>query len=127
MANEIKISAITGLSITVQLYSGSSTVGSSFSATEIGSTGEYLASVPNATPLGVYLVLATSGGEKIGSDLLYWDGSKEVTPMLLDELHKVRGLDALNPSVITTSSIVSGDIEIAITGDGINTSTFTRQ
>lgn len=45
---------------------------------------------------------------------------------LITELHTLRGLDASNPSTATPSSIIAGDIEIAITGDGENSTTMTR-
>ena len=44
----------------------------------------------------------------------------------LHELHRIQGLDRLNPMTVTKTSRVSGDIELEITGDGVNTSTVTR-
>lgn len=46
---------------------------------------------------------------------------------LLDELHKVQGLDINNPATTTPNSINAGDISIDITGDGVNSTTLTRQ
>ena len=45
---------------------------------------------------------------------------------LVDELHKLQGLDASNPMTVTTSSRTAGTISQTITGDGENTSTVTR-
>lgn len=127
MANEIYIAAVTGLTPSLQLYQGSSTVGSPFAATEIGTTGDYVASVPGAVALGIYLVLATAGDEKLGSGLLFWDGTKEVTPMQYDEIHKIQGLDASNPMTATPTSRISGDIELDVAGYGTNTTIVSRQ
>ena len=78
MANEIQISAVTGLTIGIQLYQGTSTVGTPFPATEIGVTGEYVASMPTV-PAGRYMVLATTGVDvKIGSGEILWTGTEEL-------------------------------------------------
>lgn len=45
----------------------------------------------------------------------------------LDELWRMRGLDAANPVTVTQTDEVAGDISLDITGDGENTSTLTRQ
>ena len=44
----------------------------------------------------------------------------------VDELHKIGGLDPLNPATTTQDEIIVGDIKIDITGDGETTTTFTR-
>lgn len=46
---------------------------------------------------------------------------------LVDELHKIQGLDAANPMTVTPTSRVSGSIDLEITGDGETTTTVTRQ
>lgn len=46
---------------------------------------------------------------------------------LVDELHKLNGLDAANPMTVTPSARTAGDISQAITGDGTSTTTVTRQ
>lgn len=46
---------------------------------------------------------------------------------LVDELHKLQGLDAANPMTVTKTQRTVGGITIDITGDGITTSTATRQ
>tara|TARA_R110000851_G_scaffold269143_1_gene421791 strand:- start:62 stop:637 length:576 start_codon:yes stop_codon:yes gene_type:complete len=45
---------------------------------------------------------------------------------LVDELHKVRGLSLGNPATFTPTSIQSDDISMTITGNGVSTSTVTR-
>lgn len=115
MANEISIAAVTGLTVSLQLYSGATPVGSPFSATEIGTTGEYIASMP-AVGYGNYLIVATVGaGVKIASGEILWDGDYEV----LDSLGKLEGLDGTaNPMRVTPTSRVAGNINLVITGDG---------
>ena len=125
MANEIYIQAVTGLTPSCQLYSGSSTVGSPFNATEIGTTGIYLASVPGGVALGIYMVLAMAGDERLGSGLLYWNGEQEVTPMMYDRLHKARGLDINSPATNTLTNLTAGEINVDITGDLETTTTYT--
>lgn len=46
---------------------------------------------------------------------------------LVDELHKIQGLDASNPMTVTPTSRVSGSIDLEITGDGETSTTVTRQ
>jgi hypothetical protein len=123
MANEIFIAAVTGLTVSLQLYSGATRVGSPFSATEIGTTGEYIASMPSVG-YGTYLMIATVGaGVKIASGEILWDGNYEV----LDGLGKLEGLDINNPMTVTPSNRSVGDIDLAITGDGETITVVTRQ
>jgi hypothetical protein len=46
---------------------------------------------------------------------------------LLEEIHRRLGLDPAAPLTTTPTSIVAGDIDMTITGDGETTSTVTRQ
>jgi hypothetical protein len=46
---------------------------------------------------------------------------------LLEEIHRRLGLDALAPLTTTPTSIVAGDIDLVLTGDGETTTTVTRQ
>lgn len=122
MANEIYISAVTGLVISLQLYSGASPVGGTFAATEISTTGEYVADFPTGVDYGSYLILATVGaGVKIASGDILWSGNYEV----LDSLAKLEGLDAANPMTVTPTSRETGDIALVISGDGETSTTVT--
>lgn len=124
MANEIKISAVQGLTITLQLYEGASTIGSSFSASEIGTTGEYVANMPTGVPYGSYLVLATVGsGVKIASGEILWDGDYEV----VDGIAKSLYLDPATPRTDTPTTISFGDVVIDLVGDPELSVTATRQ
>lgn len=60
-------------------------------------------------------VLATGNG-----------GLTEAQAAMLDELHKLQGLDASNPMTVTPTSRVAGTISQTISGDGETTSTVTR-
>jgi len=123
MANEIQISSAPGLTLSLQLYDGVSPVGSAFSATEIGTTGEYISSMPSNIPYGYYLVLATTGANvKIASGDIRWDGNYEI----LNSLAKIQGLDSNNPVITTPTSIDSGNMHINITGDGVTSTVLTR-
>lgn len=48
-------------------------------------------------------------------------------PKHVDDMWAVHGLDPANPMTVTPTSRVSGDVNQAISGDGENTSTVTRQ
>lgn len=63
-------------------------------------------------------------------ELLNTSGSGGLSPAqvtMLTELWRMRGLDPANPVTVTTTEETSGSIELAITGDGVSTSTLTRQ
>lgn len=45
---------------------------------------------------------------------------------LVDELHKIQGLDASNPMTVTPTSRTAGSIDLDITGDGETSTTVTR-
>jgi hypothetical protein len=123
MANEIIISAVQGLSVTITLYANGVQVGSPFNANEIGATGEYIASMPLNTPYGRYLAIANVGIDvKIASGEILWGGTEEVEV----EYFKILGLDPNNPSTTTQTNWDAGNVHIDITGDGVNTTTMTR-
>ena len=122
MANEILISATTGLSPVIQLYNGITPIGSLFAAVEIGSTGEYIADMPSV-PYGRYVIIVTVAPDvKLTSGQILWDGSYE----LLESLAMLRGIDPNNPWRVTPTTENSGNINIAITGDGETESIVTR-
>lgn len=52
----------------------------------------------------------------------------ELSDELLEitEMHKIAGLDILNPMTVTPSSRVAGTISLTLTGDGTTTTTVTR-
>lgn len=45
---------------------------------------------------------------------------------LIDELHKIQGLNQSHPMTVTPTTRVSDDISLQITGDGVNTTTVSR-
>lgn len=45
---------------------------------------------------------------------------------MVADLYAIQGLDIANPMTVTTTSRVAGSINLAITGDGVTTSTVTR-
>ena len=118
--------------------------------TNPGSTGEALAAAGSAgdpwlTPLpGAYL--PGTAGDIIGNmsssaiaDAV-WDELKsghttadsygkivQDLEILLEELHRVRGLKLGSPATQTLTNLTAGDIDVVVTGDGTTTTTFTRQ
>lgn len=124
MANEIYISVITGLSIQVKLYNGLTLV-NTFSAAEIAD-GEYVASMPAATPYGTYLLVAYAvGGDnpKVASGEIYWGGVAEMEV----ELHEFEGLNPNSAMTVTPTSRNVNGVLTVISGDGVTSSTITRQ
>ena len=124
MANQINISAMPGLIVKIQLYNGVNTIGSLLSTQQVSNTGEYVTSMPVGIPFGSYLVLAIDENNlKLGSGIIHWDGNYElpIGPAIL------QGLNPANPSVTTPTTWNAGDIAIDITGDGITSTTITRQ
>jgi len=90
------------------------------------------ASFNTAGTMGAKMNSAASAGDP-WSTLLpgsYGDGEAgkilSQIQTLVDELHKIQGLDADNPMTVTPDSRVSGTIELEITGDGETTTTVTR-
>lgn len=126
MANEIYISSQSGLNITCQLYVAAATVGATFNATEIGTTGDYFTYIPVGIPYGYYLLIAFNAGVKVASGTLYWDGTREISPLMYEELHRLMGLDSLAPVTITPTLQTAGDISLVIAGDGVTQSIITR-
>lgn len=122
MANEINISAVPGLTVSLQLYQGLAAIGAPFPATEIVGTGSYVASMP-LVPFGRYLVIAMSGAQKLDDGEIWWDGTHEIT----ESMAMMRGLDHNNPWTVTKLQEYAGDIIIDVAGDNININTFTRQ
>jgi hypothetical protein len=57
-------------------------------------------------------------------------GSGGLTPtqaLMLDELHKIMGLDPASPMTVTPTGRVAGQLNQIFTGDGETTTTVTRQ
>ena len=80
---------------------------------------------------GVSVVPSNSAGLQIvsvGSGLdAGQDAKLTAIETLIDEIHKIQGLDGSNPMTVTPTSKSAGDIDLAITGDGETTATVTRQ
>lgn len=123
MANEISISAVSALTVTIQLYEGVVAVGVPFAAAEIGATGIYIANMPSGVPYGRYVVLAIAGDAKIASGEILWSGAYEIS----QAMGMLRGLDPNNPATQTLTQLTSGDINISVSGNLEDTTTFTAQ
>ena len=117
MANELNLNnGITGLTVTARLYSGSTQIGSAISMTEVsGAVGRYTGSMPS-TGAGVYGVLFYSAGAQIGSGKIEWNGTLEVTSLVLEsEINAITGGggSGANPVTITIQTTVSVAIQSA--------------
>lgn len=124
MGNEIKISAMTGLTLKVQLYNGVNAIGPLLTTQEISGLGEYVTSMPVNIPFGSYTVLAVdNAGLRLGSGFIEWDGNYEMSLGLAI----LQGLNKQTPSTTTPTTWKAGDIDLIITGDGVNLTTITRQ
>ena len=84
------------------------------------------ASFNTAGTMGAKLNSAASAGDPWSTALPGSYASGEAGAILaqiqelVDELHKIQGLDSGNPMTVTPTSRVSGDINLEITGDGEN-------
>lgn len=85
----------------------------------------------NTGTMGEKLNSAGSAGNPWTDVATYGSGTKgeliQLIYNLIDELHKLEGLDIANPVTVTPTSRVVGAIEQEITGDGVTTTTVTRQ
>jgi hypothetical protein len=122
MANEITISCITGLTVTVQLYSAGVAVGSPIATTEIGTTGEYIADMPTVG-YGRYLLIAMAGTAKLASGEIMWSGQYEI----LESMANFRGLNPNAPWTVTPTVEDAGGETITITGDGETINVMQKQ
>lgn len=111
---DLNLSAITGLTVTAQLYLGETATGSPISVPEIGETGEYAANIPEGTAAGEYLVVFSTTSGKLGAGTILWDGLAEVTATraeLAVELAAVRFLlkVLLNEREMTNEDLIVYD------------------
>ena len=63
---------------------------------------------------------------EITIDDVWTPAEKNKVILQLDELHKLQGLDSLNPMTVTPTSRTTGSISQTISGDGQTTTTVTR-
>jgi hypothetical protein len=84
----------------------------------INTTGSYVVRVNYQQPVqAISFDSGGGGGTGMTTEQAQW----------LEELWRIRGLDSANPWTVTPTGESAGSIYIAFTGDGINTSTATRQ
>ena len=77
MANELNIALQTGLTITAQRFSGGASVGSAIILSEVGSSGFYSGNMTGTA--GTYQLAFLAGGINVGSGVIIWDGTKELS------------------------------------------------
>lgn len=125
MANEIQVSVVTGLTISVQIYNGAVPVGAPIACAEVGTTGNYVGDLPAGLPYGHYLLIASVvGGDApvVADGELFWDGAYEMPVGLAT----VQGLDPNNPATTTQTNLDAGNIHVVISGDQVTNTKLTR-
>ena len=107
MANELNILLTTGLTVSADLYQGS-TLALSVNLAERGTSGHYFNST-NISGLasGNYFVDFKSTGLSVGSGYLYWDGTKETINKLDVDL-STRSTQA-SVNAIPTNPLLTSD------------------
>lgn len=85
MANELQfygLIAQTGLTVVARVYTDAGAqVGSDVSCPEVGTSAIYIGNMP-VTVAGTYAVRFVSAGEAVGSGVIEWDGTAEVTGVI---------------------------------------------
>jgi hypothetical protein len=111
MANELNILLTTGLTVSADLYQGS-TLALSVNLTERGTSGHYF-NTSSIVGLGAgnYLVDFKSTGLSVGSGYLYWDGTKEVLNKLDADI-STRSTQA-SVNAIPTNPLLTSDSRLA--------------
>lgn len=77
---DISLSYETGKSVSANLITSAGSVQLQINMTELGATGEYVASLASeSVPAGKYVVVFYEGTVKLTSTTLLWDSAREVT------------------------------------------------
>jgi len=131
MANEINIViSETGLTLVGKLWQANVQTGADITMTEnSGRSGHYYGNAPGAIADGIYiLIIETAGGVVKGSnEVQFIDNALQSGNLTkLDELHRIQGLKSGQPMTVTPTTRVVGAISLAISGDGVTTTTVTR-
>lgn len=135
------VSEITGSGTVTGTFKGNASLSADISSSSTLSPENLAAAVWNsiaasfntAGTMGNKLNSAASAGDPWGTTLPGSYLSTEAGGILaqiqtlVDELHKLQGLDAANPMNVTPTSRTAGSINLEITGDGETTTTVTRQ
>lgn len=132
MANEINIVlSETGLTLVAKIWSANVQTGADIAMTEnTNRSGHYYGNAPGAIADGIYiLIIETSPGAVVKgfNEVQFIDNALQTGNLTkLDELHKIQGLKSGAPMTVTPTTRVAGAISLAISGDGVTTSTVTR-
>ncbi len=107
MANELQfygLIAQTGLALVARVYTDlGAQVGADVSCSEVGTSSIYIGDMPS-TGAGTYAVRFVSSGEVVGSGIIEWDGTQEVTGN--DIIARIAGLNDFDPAadLVTTDT-----------------------
>lgn len=135
------VSEITGSGTISGTFKGNASLAADISSSSTLSPENLAAAVWNtiaasfntAGTMGAKLNAASAAGDPWGAVLPGSYLSNEAGGILaqiqtlVDELHKIQGLDSSNPMTVTPTTRVAGSIDLEITGDGETTTTVTRQ
>jgi hypothetical protein len=121
MSNELNLTySTTGLTVTAKLWIGFAQYGTSIAMTEVaGAGGRYTANMP-AAAAGIYGVVFYSAGMQIGSGEIQWDGTREVTSLVLqNDINAITGGATIYVTVPRVTAIQSQtpNVIISIIGD----------
>lgn len=98
----------------------------------INTTGSYVVRINYQQP--VQAISFDSGGgtgtaptkEEIRQEMDDNSSKMELIRLLVDEMHKIQGLDASNPMTVTPTLRSAGSIDLDLSGDGENITIVTR-
>lgn len=121
MSSELNITySTTGLTVTAKLWVGSAQYGTSIAMAEVpGAGGRYTGNMPSSAA-GVYGVVFYSAGLQIGSGEIQWDGTREVTSLVLqDDINAITGGATIYVTVPRVTAIQSQtpNVIMSIIGD----------
>lgn len=131
MANEINlVLSETGLTLTAKIWYGNTQIGSDINLIEnTNRSGHYYGDTPVTIADGIYIMIIETGGGVVKgfNEVQFIDNSLQSGNLTkLDELHKIQGLKNGTDMVVTPTSRVAGSITLAISGDGVTSSTVQR-
>ena len=99
----------------------------------LNTTGAYTVRINYQQPVQAISFSSTGGGgstitkEEIREEIDTNSSKLELVRLLADELHKIQGLDMNNPMTVTKDLRSAGEIELELSGDGVNATIVTRK
>lgn len=116
MADEIRFGYTTGATLTAKVYNAAGTQqGSDVTMTEAGSTGHYSGDMPGSTAAGVYDIFLIESSDIVGTGVIDWNGSAEITRSDMTtatgfSTHAAPDLSNLDAAISSRSSHAAPDL-----------------